>query len=167
MTRLFLKRFEKGKKMLEVLDGLQGVIRSKLRGVEAKIDIEDVMQDAAIAILTGYSAAARTKAVWTAKSARRKCWRDSRRDHERLVNGDNPRQEISHNPLADLIRGEEIEGLEAGFAAMDAIIEMAVKLRFYEGKTFAEIAEIFGVSNPTAAAMVRRGLEFLREFIGE
>lgn len=153
--------------MLDVLDGLQGVIRSKLRGVESKIDIEDVMQDAAIAILTSYSAAARTKAVWTAKSARRKCWRDSRRDHERLVNGDNPRQEITHNPLADLIRGEEIEGLKAGFAAMDAIIEMAVKLRFYEDKTFAEIAEIFGVSNPTAAAMVRRGLETLRETIGE
>jgi RNA polymerase sigma factor (sigma-70 family) len=153
--------------MLEVLDGLQGVIRSKLRGVEAKIDIEDVMQDAAIAILTGYSAAARTKAVWTAKSARRKCWRDSRRDHERLVNGDNPRQEVSFDPLADLIRGEEIEGLEAGFAAMDAIIEMAVKLRFYEDRTFAEIAQHFGVSNPTAAAMVRRGLETLRESIGE
>jgi len=153
--------------MLEVLDGLQGVIRSKLRGVEAKIDIEDVMQDAAIAILTGYSAAARTKAVWTAKSARRKCWRDSRRDHERLVNGDNPRQEVSFDPLADLIRGEETEGLEAGFAAMDAIIEMAVKLRFYEDRTFAEIAQHFGVSNPTAAAMVRRGLETLRESIGE
>ena len=153
--------------MLEVLDGLQGVIRSKLRGVEAKIDIEDLMQDAAIAILTGYSAAARTKAVWTAKSARRKCWRDSRRDHERLVNGDNPRQEVSFDPLADLIRGEEIEGLEAGFAAMDAIIEMAVKLRFYEDRTFAEIAQHFGVSNPTAAAMVRRGLETLRESIGE
>ena len=153
--------------MLEVLDGLQGVIRSKLRGVEAKIDIEDVMQDAAIAILTSYSAAARTKAVWTAKSARRKCWRDSRRDHERLVNGDNPRQEVSFDPLADLIRGEEIEGLEAGFAAMDAIIEMAVKLRFYEDRTFAEIAQHFGVSNPTAAAMVRRGLETLRESIGE
>ena len=151
----------------EVLDGLRGVIRSKIRGVEAKIDIDDVMQDAAIAILTGYTAAPRTKAVWTAKSARRKCWRDSRRDHERLVNGGNPNQEISHNPLEDLIRGEEIEGLEAGFARMDPNIEMAVKMRFYEDRTFAEIAQHFGVSNPTAAAMVRRGLETLREAIGE
>jgi RNA polymerase sigma factor (sigma-70 family) len=151
----------------EVLDGLRGVIRSKIRGVEAKIDIDDVMQDAAIAILTGYGAAPRTKAVWTAKSARRKCWRDSRRDHERLVSGGNPNQEISHNPLEDLIRGEEIEALEAGFARMDPNIEMAVKMRFYEDATFEQIANAFGVSNPTAAAMVKRGLIALREAIGE
>lgn len=132
--------------MLEMLDGLRGVIRSKIRGVEAKIDIDDVMQDAAIAILAGYGAAPRTKAVWTAKSARRKCWRDSRRDHERLVNGGNPNQEISHNPLEDLIRGEEIEALEAGFARMDPNIEMAVKMRFYEDLTFEQIAKAFGVS---------------------
>jgi len=153
--------------MLEVLDGLQGVIRSKLRGVEAKIDIEDVMQDAAIAILTGYSAAARTKAVWTAKSARRKCWRDSRRDHERLVNGDNPRQEVSFDPLADLIRCEETQQLGDAIEHLDLDIRTAIRMRFYEDRTFAEIAQHFGVSNPTAAAMVRRGLETLRESIGE
>jgi|SanBayMetagenome_1026888.scaffolds.fasta_scaffold10204_5 RNA polymerase sigma factor (sigma-70 family) len=151
----------------EVLDGLRGVIRSKIRGVEAKIDIDDVMQDAAIAILTGYGAAPRTKAVWTAKSARRKCWRDSRRDHERLVNGGNPNQEITSDPLAAMIRGEEIEALEAGFARMDPNIEMAVKMRFYEDLTFEQIAKAFGVSNPTAAAMVKRGLIALREAIGE
>lgn len=153
--------------VLDVLDGLQGVIRSKLRGVEAKIDIEDVMQDAAIAILTRYSAAARTNAVWTAKSARRKCWRDSRRDHERLVNGGNPRQEISYNPLADLIRGEETQQLGQAIEQLDPDTLTAIRMRFYEDRTFAEIAQHFGVSNPTAAAMVRRGLETLREFIGE
>jgi RNA polymerase sigma factor (sigma-70 family) len=164
---LFLKRFEKGKEMLEVLDGLRGVIRSKIRGVEAKIDIDDVMQDAAIAILTGYTAAPRTKAVWTAKSARRKCWRDSRRNHERLVNGANPNQEISHNPLEDLIRGEETKQLGHAISQLDPDTLTAIRMRFYEDKTFAEIADHFGVSNPTAAAMVRRGLETLREFIGE
>lgn len=153
--------------MLEVLDGLQGVIRSKLRGVEAKIDIEDVMQDAAIAILTSYSEAARTRAVWTAKSARRKCWRDSRRDHERLVNGDNPRQEVSFDPLADLIRCEETQQLGDAIEHLDLDIRTAIWMRFCEDRTFAEIAQHFGVSNPTAAAMVRRGLETLREFIGE
>lgn len=153
--------------MLDVLDGLQGVIRSKLRGVEAKIDIEDVMQDAAIAILTGYEAAVRTKAVWTAKSARRKCWRDSRRDHERLVNGDNPRQEVSFDPLGDLIRGEETQQLGDAIEQLDLDIRTAIWMRFCEERTFAEIARHFGVSNPTAAAMVRRGLETLREAIGE
>lgn len=153
--------------MLDVLDGLQSVIRSKLRGVESKIDIEDVMQDAAISILGGYSAAPRSKAVWTAKSARRKCWRDSRRDHERLVNGDNPRQEISHNPLADLIRCEETQQLGQAIEQLDPDTLTAIRMRFYEDRTFAEIAQHFKVSNPTAAAMVRRGLETLRESIGE
>jgi DNA-directed RNA polymerase specialized sigma24 family protein len=152
--------------MLEVLDDLQGVIRSKLRGVEGKVDVEDVMQDAAVAILTAYAQAPRTKAIWTAKSARRKAWCDSRRDHDWLVSGENPNQECKSDPLEAMILGEQIEGLEAGFAGMDANIEMAVKMRFYEDRTYDEIGQAFGCSGTWAAKMVKAGLETLRTAVG-
>jgi RNA polymerase sigma factor (sigma-70 family) len=84
-----------------------------------------------------------------------------------LVNGGNPNQEISHNPLEDLIRGEETEQLGQAIGQLDPDTLTAIRMRFYEDLTFEQIAKAFGVSNPTAAAMVKRGLIALREAIGE
>jgi RNA polymerase sigma factor (sigma-70 family) len=159
--------------MLEVLDCLKIYIKSTLNGVESKVDVEDVLQDAAIAILSGVQAAKktpamqRTKAVWLARSARRKAFRDAKRDHLRVVEGENPKHEAIHDPLGELVKAEQIESLHAAFAAMDPNIEHAVKMRFYEDATLLEIAEAFGVSMTTASAMIKRGLTILKEAVGE
>lgn len=153
--------------MLEVLKGLEGCVASVISKVRSKVDVEDVLQEAAVDILKGYQSAARKKAMWVAKSARTKAWRDARRDHARLVGGENPKQEVHFDPLADLVKSEEIASLEAAMGGLDADTAIALKLRFYEGATFEEIADAFDVSQATAVRMVNRGLKALREVICE
>jgi len=152
-------------KMLEVLKGLEGCVASVICTVRSKLDVEDVLQEAAVEILKGYQAAARTKTMWVAKSARRKAWRDARRDHVRFVDGENPRQEVHFDPLADLVKSEELASLDVAMANLDADTATAIKMRFYEGATLEEIGNAFGVTATSAARMVKRGLTALRESI--
>lgn len=153
--------------MLEVLKGLEGPVASVISQVRSKVDLDDVLQDAALEILKNYEAAARTKAMWVAKTAKRKAWRDARRDHVWLVQGENPQQTVSTDPLAELVRAEEIASLDDAMASLNADLATALKLRFYEGATLEEIAAAFEVSQTTAARMINRGLKALREVIGE
>lgn len=151
--------------MLEVLKGLEGSVASVIFSVRSKVDVEDVLQEAAVEILKGYQAEARTKAIWVAKSARRKAWRDARRDHVRLVGGENPRQEVHADPLAELVKSEEIASLDVAIGGLDPDIATAIKMRFYEDATLEEIGQTFGVTATSAARMVKRGLTALRESI--
>ena len=151
--------------MLEVLKGLEGSLASVISPVRSKVDVEDVLQEAAVEILKGYQAAARTKAMWVAKSARRKALRDARRDHVRLVCGENPTQEVNADPLAELVKSEEIASLDVAIAGLDPDIATAIKMRFYEEATLEEIGQTFGVTATSAARMVKRGLTALRESI--
>lgn len=151
--------------MLEVLKGLEGCVASVISTVRSKVDVEDVLQDAAVEILKGYQAAARTKTVWVAKSARRKACRDARRDHVWLMDGQNPRQEVDFDPLADLVKSEELASLDVAMANLDPDTATAIKMRFYEGATLEEIGNAFGVTATSAARMVKRGLTALRESI--
>jgi len=150
--------------MLDILDSMAGIVSRELRSVREKVDVEDVLQEAAIAILKTYAEAPKKKAVWTAKSARRKAFRDQRRDH--LWHMENNRNEFSFDPLAALIRPEEIDALSQAFECLTEDQATAIKMRYYDDATLAEIAEVFGVSSPTAAKIVRDALEVLRERVG-
>jgi RNA polymerase sigma factor (sigma-70 family) len=150
--------------MLDILDSMAGIVSRELRSVREKVDVEDVLQEAAIAILKTYAEAPKKKAVWTAKSARRKAFRDQRRDH--LWHMENNRNEFSCDPLAALIRSEEIDALSQAFEYLTEDQATAIKMRYYDDATLAEIAEVFGVSSPTAAKIVRDALEVLRERVG-
>lgn len=151
--------------MLEVLKGLEGCVASVISTVRSKVDVEDVLQEAAVEILKGYQAAARTKTMWVAKSARRKAWRDARRDHVWLMDGENPRQEVDFDPLAELVKLEELASLDVAMANLDPDTATVIKMRFYEGATLEEIGNAFGVTATSAARMVKRGLAALRESI--
>jgi RNA polymerase sigma factor (sigma-70 family) len=149
--------------MLEVLAGIEGAIRSKIRSVQSKVDVEDVLQDAAIAIMQGYDQAPRTKAVWTAQSARRAAWRASRRDH--VFFEDSRKEFDDSDPLAALIQCEELEAMQAAFEEIEPQHAEVLKLRFYEGLTLAEIAEALGIGRNVAARRVRKALEEMRGMI--
>ena len=149
--------------MLEVLAGIEGAIRSKIRSVQSKVDVEDVLQDAAIAIMQGYEQAPRKKAVWTAQSARRAAWRASRRDH--VFFEDSSRKFDDSDPLAALIQCEELEAMQSAFEQIEPQHAEVLKLRFYEGLTLAEIAEALGIGRNVAARRVREALEEMRGLI--
>lgn len=153
--------------MLEVLKGIEGVVAGVISTVKSKVDVEDVLQDAAVEILKSYSEAARTKAVWAAKSARRKAWRDSRRDHDRLVNGGNPKQVFYADPLSALVAGEDVDRLNAALATLDERTLLVIKLRFYEDQSYKAIGEALGLSEMTAIRIVRSGLQAIKEAVDE
>jgi RNA polymerase sigma factor (sigma-70 family) len=149
--------------MLEVLAGIEGAIRSKIRSVQSKVDVEDVLQDAAIAIMQGYQEAPRTKTVWTAQSARRGAWRASRRDH--VFFEDSRKEFDDSDPLAALIQCEELEAMQSAFEQIEPQHAEVLKLRFYEGMTLLEIAEALGIGRNVAARRVRKALEEMRGLI--
>ena len=149
--------------MLEILAGIEGSIAKRIQSVRSKVDVEDVLQDAAIAIMHGYHQAPRTKAVWTAQSARRAAWRASRRDH--FFFEDSSKKFDDSDPLAALIQCEELEALQSAFEKIDQQYAEVLKMRFYEGMTFEEIAEALGVRRNTAARRVRNALEQLKGLI--
>jgi RNA polymerase sigma factor (sigma-70 family) len=147
--------------MLDILDSIGGIVAREIHSVREKVGVEDILQDAAIAILESYAEAPKKKAIWTAKSARRKAFRDQRRDH--VWHMENSRKEFSCDPLAALIKSEEIDALSQAFACLTEDQATAIKMRYYDDATLAEIAEVFGVSSPTAAKIIRDALEVLRE----
>jgi RNA polymerase sigma-70 factor (ECF subfamily) len=149
--------------MLDVLAGIEGTILSKIRSVQSKLDVEDVLQYAAIAIMQGYEQAPRTKAVWIAQSARRSAWRSARRDH--VFFEDSSKKFDDSDPLAALIQCEELEALQSAFEKIEPQYAEVLKMRFYEGMTFEEIAEALGVRRNTAARRVRNALEQLKGLI--
>ena len=153
----------KVQKMLEVLAGIEGSIAKRIQSVRSKVDVEDVLQDAAIAIMQGYQEAPRTKAVWTAQSARRAAWRASSWDH--VFFEDSSKKFDDSDPLAALIQCEELEALQSAFEQIEPQYAEVLKMRFYEGMTFEEIAEALGVRRNTAARRVRNALEQLKGLI--
>ncbi len=149
--------------MLEILAGIEGSIAKRIQSVRSKVDVEDVLQDAAIAIMQGYEQAPRKKTVWTAQSARRAAWRASRRDH--VFFEDSSKKFDDSDPLAALIQCEELEAMQSAFEQIEPQHAEVLKLRFYEGLTLAEIAEALGIGRNVAARRVRKALEEMRGMI--
>lgn len=154
--------------MFESVSSMSGYVSRVIYDVRSKLDIEDVLQSAALDILQNpHKTLTKSKLSWTAKSARHKAWRDSRRDNVRLLTGENPKQEIVCDPLAELVRSEESEQLNLALSSLDPQVCLVLKLRFYQEMTLDEIASELGVSGTTVTRMIRKGLLALKEIISE
>jgi len=146
---------------LESLKGIEGIIGNVLRPVRDRVDIEDVLQDAAIAILASYDKAPRKKAVWTAKSAAHSALRSKKRDHKFFQ--ESCRSVVYTNPLTALIHCEEVELLDCAMEGLSERQAEAIRLRFFEGLTLEEVGEKIGITKGGAAHVVKQALEQLRE----
>jgi len=154
--------------MLESVSSMSGYVSRVIYDVRSKLDIDDVLQSAALDILQNPNKTlTKTKVAWCAKSSRHKAWRDARRDHDRLLSGENPNQEVHSDPLALLVKSEEIETLNRAIQMLDDDTRLAIKLRFYENQSLDEIASALGVSGSTVTRMIRKGLVMLKEVICE
>lgn len=150
---------------LQALAGIRPFVFKQIRAVSEKVSVDDVLQEAAIAIIKSYEKAPRTKAVWIARSARRKAWREQRRDHR--YHEQNSRNVVLDSPLEALIGAEEsVLGLEA-FERLEGDQRRVLELRFWQGKSYQEIGEEYGVSAPTAARLVQSALQAIRKAIDE
>jgi RNA polymerase sigma factor (sigma-70 family) len=145
------------------LVGVEGLVGKVLFPVRDRVDIEDVLQDAAIAILKSYKDAPRTKAIWTAKNAVRTAMRAKIHDHKFFENSS--RGVVDSDPLAALLKCEQVEFLHA---AMKQLVEQdreAIRLRFFEEMTLEQVGEAMGFQKRHAAHVVKRALERLRELM--
>jgi len=66
-----------------------------------------------------------------------------------------------------LIRFETVEGVKRAIAQLSAEQQQIVRMRIYEGKTFAVIADELGVPLGTALGRMRQSLKKLRTLLGE
>lgn len=153
--------------MLDSLESFRGLVSFHIRDVKSKLDIDDILQDAAVDILKSGGHATPKNVIWTCKASRKKAWRDSRRDHVRLVTGENPNHEVHSDPLADMIRSEQIESLMSAMDSLDADSRTAIRMRYYENCTLKQIADSFGISINSASRIIRHALETIRESISE
>jgi RNA polymerase sigma-70 factor (sigma-E family) len=70
----------------------------------------------------------------------------------------------THDPLGGLV---DQRGMWHACAALSRDQRVAVVLRYYEGLSYAEIAEVVGCAEATARSRVFRGLAQLRAALGE
>lgn len=158
---LFVKGFAMN--ALDSLIDVEGLVGKVLFPVRDRVDVEDVLQDAAIAILKSYADAPRKKAVWTAKNAVRTAMRAKIRDHKFFENSS--RGVVDADPLAALLKCEEVESLHAAMAKLDPQDREAIRLRFFEGMTLEQVGAAMGFQKRWAIIVVKRALERLRDLM--
>jgi RNA polymerase sigma-70 factor (ECF subfamily) len=78
-----------------------------------------------------------------------------------------PSREEAHNPEGCAIRQDEVRALNASLYRLPEALREAVVLRFYQGLSFEDIAEVSGGSLSGAKMNVYRGLEKLRLLMRE
>lgn len=78
-----------------------------------------------------------------------------------------PSREEAHNPEGCAIRQDEVRALDASLYRLPEALREAVVLRFYQGLSFEDIAEVSGGSLSGAKMNVYRGLEKLRVLMRE
>jgi len=78
-----------------------------------------------------------------------------------------PSQGEAHNPEGCAIRQDDVRALNASLYRLPEILREAVVLRFYQGFSFEDIAEVSGGSLSSAKMNVYRGLEKLRLLMRE
>ncbi|MGE0711256.1 MAG: sigma-70 family RNA polymerase sigma factor [Planctomycetota bacterium] len=131
---------------------------------------EDVAQEALIDVLRGVQGLApgRPFRPWVfrvvSNAAREHLRKASRRArHE----GRAPAAASRGEPVEGAAsRGEEVAALRRGLDALPEPFREALSLRFLEGLSLREVAEVMGCREGTASSRVRRGLEALRRSVG-
>lgn len=108
--------------------------------------------------------------TWLFAIARHRCLdalRTTRRLARRFLGSDCLDDSRDPRPRPDerLVRRAELEALERALKILKPKIRIAVLLRFHEGLSYAEMAEVCGEAAPTLQARVARALPLLRRHI--
>lgn len=144
--------------LLDELDGLRALARSLVRG-----DVDDLVQDTAVAALAHPPALDRPVRPWLAAVLRNR-WRMDRRGAGRRAAREAVSEvpEAAATPAAMLDRARLLERLAAALVALDEPFREAVILRYLDGRSAADIARASSVPEGTVRWRVKTGLERLR-----
>jgi RNA polymerase sigma factor (sigma-70 family) len=154
--------------LLADLDGLRGLARSLVHG-DAEVD--DLVQDTAIAALEHPPATDRPVRPWLAAVLRNRWRMDRRGDARRRAREDETAaaDEVDAAAPADqlLERARLLERLARALVALDEPFRGTVILRYLEGRSAAEIARAQQVPAGTVRWRLKIGLERLRAALDE
>jgi len=71
------------------------------------------------------------------------------------------------SPSQKLVRNEQLQQMESGLEQLPAAQREAIRLRFYESLSVAEIVERMGRSETAVAGLLKRGLSSLRKMMNQ
>lgn len=149
--------------MLEQLESMRGLVSSLTHWVRPSIDVDDVLQEAAIAILGGYDRAPATKTYWTAQSARRSARRSSEVAREYF---EESRGKVeTESPLEALILREDIGRLRDAIDRLPVKYREVIELRYLEGMTVGQAASFLGISKSEVCKRTAKALGSLRRMM--
>lgn len=144
---------------------VRSVARAALQGDDL---VDDVVQETMITALEESQSRRGSLRAWLAGVARNKAHNlirrrtSNRRREERVARGE------ATDGVYDLVeRAEEGRRLVAAVLSLDELYKRPVLLRYYEGLPPREIARRLEVPVETARTRVRRGIEQLREALGD
>jgi len=144
------------------LDGLRALARSLVHG-DAEVD--DLIQDTAVAALEHPPATDRPVRPWLATVLRNR-WRMDRRESSRRRARElavAPSDVVDVDAESSVARARTLERLSAALVALDEPFRTAVIRRYLDGETAAEIARALGVPAGTVRWRLATGLARLRE----
>jgi len=148
--------------VMRELDGLRALARSLVHG-DAEVD--DLLQDTAVAALEHPPATDRPVKPWLATVLRNR-WRMDRRESSRRHARElavAPSDVVDADAASSVDRARTLERLSAALVALDEPFRTAVIRRYLDGETAAEIARALGVPAGTVRWRLATGLARLRE----
>jgi RNA polymerase sigma-70 factor (ECF subfamily) len=153
--------------------------------LEARVDASDIVQQTCLSVhraIIGFNGDAPAQFLAWLRQIHERNIRNAFRDHVRLgkrsVAREQPQADGDREPLVDgtahssspsrrLMLGEDAVRLSAALEALTEDQRIAVRLKFLEGLTLAEIGQRLQRSPDAVVSLVRRGLLQLRRLLGD
>jgi RNA polymerase sigma-70 factor (ECF subfamily) len=138
-----------------------------------KHDAEDVVQETfvyAFRNLWRYDPARGTFKTWLytiavsrCRNARRRKWLPTVQLSQLLGHGSEPADSEDYGPERAVARAGIMEALEAALGTLSPRLRESVALRYGQGLTYREMAEVLGIPQKTAESRVRLAHQAIRE----
>ena len=135
---------------------------------------EDVLQDVYLSIwrrAAGYEPGRSSPITWLATIARNRAidWKRANRHHEAAAPADEAPEPVDEAPLAShvMMQAETSGHLRHCLDGLESRQRDAISTAFFEGLSYAELAERRSVPLGTMKSWIRRGLMRLKECLGD
>jgi len=159
------------------LQAVYDATSSKLFGVVLRIlndrsEAEDVLQEVYITVWTKAATFDETRAspiTWLATMARNRAidrQRQVGRRSTRPIDDAETVADDGESGLDSVLRTEEAARLDGCLSELEAPQQKALRTAFYEGRTYEDVATLFGVPTGTMKSWIRRSLMKLKACLG-
>ncbi|CAN5120324.1 sigma-70 family RNA polymerase sigma factor [soil metagenome] len=172
---LNIKRVAGGDRL--ALQAVYDATSSKLFGVVLRIlndrsEAEDVLQEVYMSVWTKAGQFDESRAspiTWLATMARNRAIDRQRQVGRRIARPIEDAEEVAderESSLDSVLRSEQTTRLDGCMAELEASQQKALRTAFFEGRTYEDVAGLFGVPTGTMKSWIRRSLIKLKACLG-